>query len=249
MSGSSFPYYVSCDLETTGLDCDSCMTLEIGIILDNLKTPLEKAPKFRRVILWDHIIGEPYALAMNAGLIKQIAKQGSLHEKLQKGQELTPAENAALDPQVAPIADIIADLHAFLRAHAWNGEDKMTFAGKNFSGFDSGFLSRLAYAPPQLKGDFEINEAHVQLQAFLDQPKGMTSWETLFPPSHRVVDVATHFWVPSIDGMTLPNLSLCLKRAGLDDHVDHTAIGDATKVCLLTRHVTETGERLYGATA
>lgn len=245
---SSFPFYASVDLETTGLDPQGSQVLEFACILDNHESPMHKLPKFRRVIRWQQIIGEPDALVMNAGLIKEIARQNKLYAKLADHKELTPEEDSEINPEFVDVPDLIAEFWQFLRDHAWDGSSSITFAGKNFSGFDKEFLAMLAYKVGQGHlGDDSMPRRNLDDQLNYDYPgaERVRFWD-IFKAAHRVVDVGTHFWVPSIDGMKLPNLQTCLKRAGIDGEVKHEALSDAGAVVLLTRHITIEATRAYG---
>lgn len=52
---------------------------------------------------------------------------------------------------------------------------------------------------------------------------------------HRSIDPSILYWDPTTDE-TLPNLSQCKVRAGLDPHVSHTALDDAMDVVNLLKH-------------
>ena len=86
--------YVSIDLETTGLDPETCQVLQIGMVIEDtvevwpsLDTgrlvdlgpngrfpPVEDLPTFNAVIVRDRYVGEPYALGMHADIFKAIAE-------------------------------------------------------------------------------------------------------------------------------------------------------------------------------
>src|SRR5690349_12095405 len=97
--------YVSIDLETTGLDPENCVILELAAIIEDTKTqlPREQCPIFHRYV--DHgnrLAGEPYALVMNAALMK-------------KTMELSKAK----DPLVGTPATLMAEFDAFLKANGF----------------------------------------------------------------------------------------------------------------------------------
>ncbi len=85
----------------------------------------------------------------------------------------------------------------------------ITVAGKNFASFDWRFLRR------------------------------MPAWDTTIKIRHRVIDPGNLYWNPVLDGERLPNLKTCLKRAGFEHDVAHTAFEDALDVVLLVRHYLE----------
>lgn len=133
--------YVSIDLETTGLDPSYCQILEIGAVVDdNTEWPdrLSHAkthqafggrPFFHCYVLHEQIVGTPFALAMNAEIIKKIAK---------------PKDYGAfkfLNPEQA--MSMFSD---FIAEHFPQKDfKKATVAGKNFSSFDRNFLARMPY--------------------------------------------------------------------------------------------------------
>lgn len=120
--------YVSVDIETTGIDHDYCQVIEIGAVIDNWVTPLDQLPRFHCYVVHDRIVGEPFALAMNAEILRRIANRNK-------------KENEAytfLTPEyVAPLFQEWLDWNGYGRGQAF------TPAGKNFSGFDRQFLKKL----------------------------------------------------------------------------------------------------------
>lgn len=93
----------------------------------------------------------------------------------------------------------------------WNGiYSPIPVAGKNFAAFDKQFLDKLPTG----------------------QPKPELKFSSLF--SRRFLDPAILYidWKNDID---VPNLSTCLKRAGLDGNVSHRALDDARQVISLLR--------------
>lgn len=124
--------YLSIDIETTGRDPRKHQMLEFGVIVEDtkLKLPFEECPKFHRLIYHDEIIGEPFALAMNADLIKEISAE---HEKL---STIVNYESNLVDPTC-----VIREFLLFLTANKFSR--KITAAGKNFGSFDKLFIDQL----------------------------------------------------------------------------------------------------------
>lgn len=101
--------YVAIDIETTGLNPETCQILEIGAIaMDGGR----EVSRFQRVVKWDQIIGEPYALHMNAAL---------------------------LDPSIR--GDYLDDVKRQW-AEWYANYCTWLVVGKNFTGFDQKFLDR-----------------------------------------------------------------------------------------------------------
>jgi DNA polymerase III alpha subunit (gram-positive type) len=113
--------YVSIDIETTGLDPDTCQVLEVGAVFEDWKSPISQLPEFRQILKYTELRGNPFALALNANLLKLIANPQPEHCQPQElGQRLANWVRACgLDPMDLPAA------------------------GKNFASFDRQFLERL----------------------------------------------------------------------------------------------------------
>lgn len=117
--------YVSIDIETTGLDHQENQTLEIGAVIDDFDNPLPLAdlPRFQTYVRHKKIVGEPYALAMNADILRIIATNDVKAHRIMNPDEITLVMKQWLSN---------------------NGLTKnITCAGKNFSSFDKLFLSQL----------------------------------------------------------------------------------------------------------
>jgi hypothetical protein len=65
--------YVSMDIETTGLDEDTCQVLEFGAVIDDCVSPVAELPTFRKIVVRQEFRGQPYALWLNSNLFKMIA--------------------------------------------------------------------------------------------------------------------------------------------------------------------------------
>jgi DNA polymerase III alpha subunit (gram-positive type) len=109
-----FTPYVSIDLETTGLSMDSDI-LEIAAIYDD-GGPLEELKKFHRIVKYKNFKhAEPYAVAMNAELIKESFKIGT------------------------NITDALLEFDLWLDTIRFNqgiSMPRLYVAGKNVAGFD-----------------------------------------------------------------------------------------------------------------
>ena len=116
--------YLSIDIETTGLDPETCQILEIGAIYDDWTKPIDTLPIYRRLVLHKEYRGNAYALALNANLLKRLSGQ---------------REPWFLDPE-----QVVDDFATWLRENCgWDGQAALTPAGKNFASFDRQFLKRL----------------------------------------------------------------------------------------------------------
>ena len=67
--------YVSIDIETTGLDPETCQILEIGAVWDDWTKPIDELPVYHRLVYHKEYRGSAYALAMNANLLRHLSGQ------------------------------------------------------------------------------------------------------------------------------------------------------------------------------
>jgi oligoribonuclease (3'-5' exoribonuclease) len=121
--------YFSIDLETSGLDPSQDVILEVGIVYDDLKSPLSDLKRLRIRPYRARISGEPKALTMNAALIEKIGN----HEDTVNAYELGTR-----------MRDFMLPLVGFSRM---DQVAKVTAAGKNFGSFDLQFLKMIDNCP------------------------------------------------------------------------------------------------------
>ena len=117
--------YVSIDVETSGKRpwCDQI--LSFAAVIDDLKTPVADLPKWHKVIEWEEIRGEPFAIAMNAEIIKKIADK-DYKEKVKPNRLGIEFKNFLLDNGYSQKYNRVM----------------LNAAGKNFDSFDRQFLIR-----------------------------------------------------------------------------------------------------------
>lgn len=127
--------YASIDIETTGLNAETCQTLSIGVVLEDtdLQLPFDEIPKLHIIIPHKEIYGEPYALNLNKDLIARIGKYNNRHAGI-----FLPEDRYTiyLEPEF-----IVEHLEKFFLRNGFEG--KVIVAGKNYTGFDLKFLSKL----------------------------------------------------------------------------------------------------------
>lgn len=222
--------YVSCDIETTGLDYENDQVLEVGAVFDVLDcprkntAPISNLPTFRALIYYPRLSGSPIALEMNSNLIAETNKR--LKEEGETG--LGDGHKVNFNRVVHPVK-FIQNFREWLvnSFHHMNLEfehDKYTqvvlnASGKNFAGFDKLFLEKMPF------------------------------WDEYIRVRHRVLDVGSLYFNPTRDS-ELPDLEECKNRAAkiyeskykdrikLFDsmHVSHNALEDAVDVvkCIRT---------------
>ena len=125
--------YISIDIETTGLDRDNHMVLEIGAVIDDWMSSIDSLPKFRCYVDNGPLIqGSPYALSMHPKILRYIATNGREREPDQEGIVIVEQEHVA---------------EYFLKwLQKWGimpVKRHITAAGKNFASFDRQFLKQL----------------------------------------------------------------------------------------------------------
>ena len=201
--------YLSIDIETTGLDPETCQILSFGAIVEDTEKKLEygEIPKFYKVFKHDYIQGEPFALNLNKRLV-EVIKEGE-SENLIKPWEFIDCfwdflgENEMLSQN--PFAGHVKNTcKAVIPVRGMHSKEKLKVAGKNFATFDKSFIEKI----PNFKDVFSFH------QRILD-------------PASMFVDFKKDEW--------LPNLNTCMKRSEVKGAVSHNALYDAWDVIQVLR--------------
>jgi DNA polymerase III epsilon subunit-like protein len=111
---------VSIDLETSGLDPETCQIWEFGAIL-NGPWDLDLCPRFHCYVTHDVYRGEPFAMQMHSKILQRIAARTDTYRYLRHDH-------------------LIREFLRWLRKY--NHRD-FNVCGKNFAGFDLPFLKKL----------------------------------------------------------------------------------------------------------
>lgn len=125
--------YVSIDIETTGTEPDWCQIIEFGAVIDDHLSPVDNLKHFHAYVYHDKIVGQPFALQMNAAILLKLAKA----EKAIRDKSSVEFEG---DLFVRPKA-LGKLFKGFLDGAGVQGAP--VAAGKNFASFDRQFLLRL----------------------------------------------------------------------------------------------------------
>lgn len=127
--------YASIDLETTGLIAEECQTLEIGAIVANTrdpKLPIESLPTFHCYIWHPIVKGDPFAMALNARILKEIAGKRPYQQP----------EFASDGTPIYTSKQAVQALKTFLIG-CFGQFKSINAAGKNFNSLDRAFLIAL----------------------------------------------------------------------------------------------------------
>ena len=219
--------YISVDIETTGLDPETCQILSIGAVIEDTlnQLPFEDLPKFHGVIKRENVSGSIFALNLNRDLIQAMKD----HSEARTDDEKKLVEES-FGAKFYHEDEVVEALYQFcfrnglvelddrwLNQHVKLVDGKtypiltsnmnktyLNCAGKNFAGFDKKFLEKL--------------------------PR----WKQVFSIRSRVLDPGILF-VDWINDESVPSLDECKKRAGIDGVVTHNAVEDAMDVVMLLR--------------
>jgi len=204
--------YVSLDIETTGLDIEADQILEFGAIIEDTEDqlPFYEIPKFRRIIKWNRIYGHPFALNMNANLLKTLAGIPLPHNKLDYDEYLKKHEIISIDRLAHQVRDWLQDNYLTKKERKKIGNFQKLYinaAGKNIASFDALFLNRVP------------------------------NWCRYIQFRNRFIDPGVLF-VDWKKDESVPGLKTCKVRAGLDDTaIMHNAIEDSWDVIQVLRSV------------
>ena len=219
--------FISLDIETTGLDPQTCQILSIGAVIEDTLNPLpfEQLPKFHGVIKRENISGSVFAINLNRDLLEAIkdyseAKTSELKEEVETAfgakfyheDEVVEAlfqfcyDNGLVprDPNSINNTRKIVNGREYPTLTSNMPKVYLNCAGKNFAGFDKKFLELL--------------------------PR----WKQVFSIRSRVLDPGILF-VDWANDESVPGLEECKKRAGIEGVVTHNAVEDAMDVVKLLR--------------
>ena len=219
--------FISIDIETTGLDPETCQILSIGAVIEDTlnQLPFEDLPKFHGVIKRENVSGSLFALNMNRDLIETIVQYSTARDQDEKNDivnltgmqfyhedeivealyqfcyrnGLVPVDPNFINKQMKVVNGISYPILGSNMVKTY-----LNCAGKNFAGFDKKFLEKL--------------------------PR----WKQVFSIRSRVLDPGILF-VDWINDESIPSLDECKKRAGIDGVVTHNAVEDAMDVVMLLR--------------
>ena len=213
--------YVSVDIETSGLDHEKHKVLSIGAIIEDTekKLPYEECPKFNAVVLQNEITGSPRALTMNKGIIAMIG------EYLEGTDDVRFNMNTILNYSFYREDDVVKKFYEFL----WNN---------GFATLDSPSTHVNGKLTPIIDGKTKPITLNVAGKNFGTFDKlflqELPWWQKLIRTRQRVLDPAI-LMVDWTNDKSLPNLTQCKERAGIEGIVTHDALEDAWDVIEVLR--------------
>jgi hypothetical protein len=213
--------YVSVDIETSGLDYEKHKVLSIGAIIEDTekKLPYEECPKFNAVVLQNEITGSPRALTMNKGIIAMIG------EYLEGTDDVRFNMNTILNYSFYREDDVVKKFYEFL----WNN---------GFATLDSPSTHVNGKLTPIIDGKTKPITLNVAGKNFGTFDKlflqELPWWQKLIRTRQRVLDPAI-LMVDWTNDKSLPNLTQCKERAGIEGIVTHDALEDAWDVIEVLR--------------
>jgi hypothetical protein len=210
--------YVSIDIETSGLDHEKHKVLSIGAIIEDTekKLPYEECPKFNAIVLQNEITGSPRAITMNGGIIQMIG------EYLEGTDETKHLIQTHSDYSFYEKEDVIKEFYLWLYVNGL-GQDRLFYNGLEGIQINSTTKPITLNVAGKNFGTFD--------KLFLQE---LPWWQKLIRTRQRVLDPAI-LMVNWTNDKSLPNLTQCKERAGVNGIVTHNALEDAWDVIEVLR--------------
>lgn len=223
--------YASIDIETTGLNPETCNILSVGIVIEDTQNivPIEDLPKLHVAILREDIKGSVFAINLNKELISNINRYQCARTKEEK--ELITKET---DTIYLEESQVVETIYRFLWDNGIrfdNWEEKIKTIGKEinergiiYPSLTSGIPKTYLNVAGKNFGTFD--------KLFLEK---LPKWNLVFKVRSRIIDPGILFLDWKNDE-SIPGLDKCKERAGIDGVVTHNAVEDAIDVIKLLRH-------------
>jgi hypothetical protein len=219
--------YVSIDIETSGLDSQKHSVLSIGAVIEDTrkKLPFLECPRFNAIILQNEIVGSPRALGMNSSIIDSMGRYLESNEETRKKLELAESGVYGGGYQFWEKDEVVKAFYSFL----WSN---------GFSALDSPSIHIDGKLKPIIDGKTKpitINVAGKNFgtfdKLFLQE---LPWWQKLIRTRQRVLDPAI-LCVDWENDESLPSLTQCKEKLGIDGIVTHNALDDAWDVIEILR--------------
>lgn len=219
--------YISIDIETTGLDSELDQVLSIGAIIEDTENqlPFNEIPKFHGVIKRNRIEGGLYAINLNKDLLETMNQYMCARDQ----DEMDDITNET-GMQFFDESEIVQEFYY------WLAENE--FIEFNDSSSFGSVVARNGKMTSAITDKTKTQHITVAGKNFATFDKRfierLPKWKQLFKIRQRIIDPAV-LYVDWKEDESLPGLSQCKERAGLDNHVSHNAVEDAWDVIELIR--------------
>ena len=217
--------YVSIDIETSGLDHEKHKVLSIGAIIEDTEKKLsyEECPKFNAIVLQNEIVGSPRAITMNKEIISMMG------EYLEGSDETRHLMKTHSDYSFYESDDVVKQFYYWLETNDL-GYGLMN-SGHYGKAQDGKWLPLINSATKPITLNVAGKNFGTFDKLFLQQ---LPWWQKLIRTRQRVLDPAI-LMVDWKNDTSLPNLTTCKERAGVDGIVTHNALEDAWDVIEVLR--------------
>jgi oligoribonuclease len=218
--------YVSIDIETSGLDHEKHKVLSIGAIIEDTekKLPYEECPKFNAIVLQNEITGSPRAITMNKEIISMIG------DYLEGDDETRQNFQTHSDYSFYESDDVVKQFYYWLETNGL-GYGLMNSGHYGKTHQDGKWLPLINSVTKPITLNVAGKNFGTFDKLFLQQ---LPWWQKLIRTRQRVLDPAI-LMVDWNNDKSLPNLTTCKERAGVNGIVTHNALEDAWDVIEVLR--------------
>jgi hypothetical protein len=216
--------YCSIDIETSGLDHEKHKVLSIGAIIEDTETklPYDECPKFNAIVLQNEIVGSPRAITMNKQIISMIG------DYLEGDDEVRHNFNTHTDYSFYKEDEVVKEFYWWLEKNGY-------YQGNNGGGYVE---LKDGYMRPIINSNTKPITLNVAGKNFGTFDKlflqELPWWQKLIRTRQRVLDPSI-LMVDWKKDISLPNLTTCKERAGIEGVVTHNALEDAWDVIEVLR--------------
>lgn len=218
--------YVSIDIETSGLDSEKHKVLSIGAIIEDTekKLPFEECPKFNAIVLQNEIVGSPRAITMNLEIINYMGRylEGNA-EVREECKKVTMYEYFQQD-------EVVKEFYYWLNENGF-GYGLIDNSGGYVEIKDGKHRPSMNNATKPITINVAGKNFGTFDKLFLQQ---LPWWQKLIKTRQRVLDPAI-LCVDWKNDESLPNLTQCKERMGVEGIVTHNALEDAWDVVEILR--------------
>jgi len=217
--------YVSIDIETSGLDHEKHKVLSIGAIIEDTekKLPYEECPKFNAIVLQNEITGSPRAITMNKEIISMIG------EYLEGDDDTRQNFQTHSDYSFYESDDVVKHFYYWLETNGLGyGLINSGHYGKSQ---DGKWLPLINSATKPITINVAGKNFGTFDKLFLQE---LPWWQKLIRTRQRVLDPAI-LCVDWKNDKSLPSLTQCKEKLGIEGIVTHNALDDAWDVIEILR--------------